>query len=273
MKLKRILPELFFFSLAFLCASQEQVDFYATVSSSGDQSMIKMTTDLFYTKFLIVDGYVINDKRSENYDPSKRNRNISFYAEIEEQDGGWICTLNAVKERTSQSVSLTKKYDSYYKILLDAKPSLENLMHNLSGEETAGSNVTPDNQPQITTLAHATLDAIAGTWAGEDLIEKVLILRSGRGFVIYKNGASMNVSVTTDGNNVNILQKSEANASFFPEIPRDDALKNAGSANPIEWNLTFTGNTLFGKKTTLIANKDSPSGFSMGQLDVRWVRQ
>lgn len=259
--------------MPFLAFSQEEVDFFATVSSSDDQSMIKMTTDLFYTKFQVVDGYVVNDRRSENYNPEGNNRNISFYAEIQEQDGTWLCTLNAVKERTNESVSLTKTYDSYYKILLDAKPSLENLMHNLTGGETAAGNDASAAPIQPAAPVPATLDAIAGTWTGEDSIEKVLILRSGRGFVIYKNGASMNVAVTTDGDSVNVLQQSEANASFFPELSREDALRNAGSANPIEWNLTFAGDTLFGTKTTLIANRNSPSGYSMGQQDVRWVRQ
>ncbi|HAZ96259.1 MAG TPA: hypothetical protein DCW73_03225, partial [Treponema sp.] len=70
--------------LATFAFSAETVDFFATVSSSKDSNMIKMTTDLFFAQFQTVDGYSVNDRRNENYDPGAETRNISFYAEIQE---------------------------------------------------------------------------------------------------------------------------------------------------------------------------------------------
>ncbi|MGN0730082.1 TP0183 family DNA metabolism protein [Treponema sp.] len=256
--------------------SAETVDFFATVSSSKDTGMIKMTTDLLFNQFQTVDGYTVRDRRNETYISGASTANISFFAEIQEDpDGGWLCTLNAIKPDGKQNVSATKKYDSYYKILLDARPSLENLLTNLTGniqipeertaaqEERAKSTVPGDTQ----------LDAIAGTWTGEELIEKVLILRGGRGFVIFKNGASMNISVTVQDDSIKIRQNGRPNASFFPEIPRQEALKNAQTASPIEWNMTLSGNTLSGKKTTLVEDKNSPTGIKEGEIEVSWTKR
>ena len=108
----------------------------------------------------------------------------------------------------------------------------------------------------------------------QDHIEKILILRGGRGFVIFENGASMNVSVEEAGSSVKITQTSRPNASFFPELPRALALKNAAQSQPVEWNLTLTEDgSLKGSKTTLVESRSSDTGVSRGTVDVEWKRR
>ena len=48
--------------LAVFALSAETVDFFATVSSSKDSNMIKMTTDLFFAQFQAVDGYSVTEE-------------------------------------------------------------------------------------------------------------------------------------------------------------------------------------------------------------------
>ena len=114
---------------------------------------------------------------------------------------------------------------------------------------------------------------LAGTWSGEELIEKILILRGGRGFIVFKNGASMTISVSIEGESVTVKQYGKSNASFFPELPRQEALKIAATASPIEWKLKLDGNTLAGTKKTLVADKKSSTGVSEGVVNVSWVKQ
>lgn len=280
MRGKSLFTQIGFLFLTVCLHAAESVDFYATVSSSADSGMIKMTTDLFFNQLQSLDGYTVTDKRGSTYDPSTAARtSIAFFAEIQEDsDGSWICTLNAVKASDGKNVSETKKYASYYKILLDAKSSLENLFRNLSGEApvqdspaqaSVPRNYTPPQQAQES--PDSALDDLAGTWRGEQFIEKILILRGGRGFVVFKNGATMNISVTITGKNVRIVQTGGSNASFFPEIPRQLALQNAPGAKPIEWNLTLTDKaTLKGVKSTLVEN--SGSGVTDGTLEVTWSK-
>ncbi len=277
-KVRKVLLNIsFLFALSFLYPV-ESVDFFATVTSSKDSAMIKMTTDLFFMQFQSIGGYTVNDRRQEEYNPSEITSNISFFAEINEDDeGGWICCLNAITSNKSGNVSLTKKYDSYHRILLDAKASLENLLNNLaenmegspsSKEDFFASDAVPSN-----IAGDELIETIAGTWKGEEMIEKVLLLRGGKGFVIYKNGASMNVDVTASGNSVRIVQNCKPNASFFPEIPRQDALKKAADAEPIEWNLMLYGDTLHGKKTTLTQEKGAGSKIERGDIEVTWTKR
>ncbi len=271
--------------LALKINAASLVDFYATVSSSSDTNMIRMTTDLFYTQLQSLEGYIVNDKRDIPFSEDKAiSSNIAFYAEIQEDNPtGWICTLNAIKNNEHKNVSATKKYSSYYKILMDAKSSLENLLYNLNSNlessknlnessENFNSSQNPQNQNNLS--EEQNLDILAGTWSGEDSIEKIIITRSGRGFVIFKNGASMNVSVEINGNSVKIKQAVRSNASFFTEIPRTLALQNATNAPAIEWNLSLSSqNTLEGEKQTLIEDQENPGKVKIGKINVKWTKK
>ncbi|MCQ2247536.1 MAG: hypothetical protein MJZ50_00850 [Treponema sp.] len=286
-KKKHLLLKTMILILGTIFCHAEQVDFYATVSSSEDTAMIKMTTDLFYTKFMILDGYTVNDMRSLPWTRENHRGSTSFYVQVEEDsDGGWICTLTAIKPDGIQNVSSTKKYDTYYKILMDSKASLENLMLNLTMAEGNAETAIqePEAQPQPVENSTAAgpaspssemMDSIAGTWTGEELIEKILILRGGRGFVIFKNGARMNISISPQNgtNLINIIQNGKSNASFFPELQREAALKLAPTAEPVEWEMMLQDESLVGIKKTLVEDKKSPSGYSRGQISVKWTKE
>ena len=258
-------------SAARLCATQ--VEFYATVSSSANTGMITMTTDLFFNQLQSLDGYTVIDKRDIRYsEENAPTASIAFYAEIQENDeGAWVCTLNAIKADEQKNVSETKTYASYYKILLDAKSSLENVLTNITG---AAQQRGPALSSDTAAPPSGGIDRIAGTWAGEQNIDRVVILRGGKGFVIFKNGASMNISVSISGTSVTIKQTGRSNASFFPDLPREVALKNATQAAPIEWALTLTdSSTLTGSKTTLVSDESSPTGTALGTLPVEWKKK
>lgn len=271
-KSKFILSLILLFSVSSSLFAQKTVDFYATVTSSSDTNTIKMTTDLYFTQFQGLDGYLVSDKRDTAFgDVVNPGCDIAFYAEIQESDGGWSCTLNAIGSK-GQHISETRTYASYYKILLDAKSSLENLLNNVASgvSSTTDSVQAESNEP----YTEATLETLAGTWTGEALVDKVIILRGGNGFVIFKNGASMNVAVTIKGSNVTVVQKGRSNASFHPEINRELALKTATDAAPIKWTLTtMSAVSMKGTKSTLVEDSESSSGVKTATLDVEWTKQ
>lgn len=247
----------------------EQVDFYATVSDSGDSNMVSMITDLYLSQMQTISGYTVQDKRGTSYDAkTASDSNISFWAQIlETESGEWSCTLNAVKASTGKSLSLTKTYSSYYLILMDSKDSLENLLSNISSSN--------DDLPQVKSAAGGTnLESLSGNWAGGSSIDKVVIMKGGRGFVIYKNGASMNIAIEMKGTKIIVTQQGKSNASFYPSLSREVAMQNAMTAQPTVWELTIIdADTLRGTETTLIADASSPSGASRGTVSAEWIRK
>ena len=258
---------------AFLSAQAKRALYvYASSSSSGDPAVIKMTEDLFFSQLEALDLFDIQDRRQTVYstDILKQHANTSdllFYAQIYEKKGEWVSVLHLVEAATGKEAVTEKQYDGYYKILMEAKNSLASLIKDFGNGET--SQAKQVFQPQTPNTEN-----LSGTWYGEEYIDKIILLRGGRGFVIFKNGASMNISVTISGKTLTALQQSKPNASFFPEIPREAALINAVNAEPVRWEMTIESESaMSGVKYTLVEAKGSgqPS-VTQGSINVRWRR-
>lgn len=229
--------------------------YYGAVSNSSDAGIIGMTEELFYTQLMQLDKYSVVDRRDTRYteDAIKQADGAAvFYAEIMENDGAWECTLHALNPSRQKHALFNKKYDTYYKILTEAKTSLASVLRDM--EEPARQS------GEAAAPAQVSLNALAGNWSGDSAINKVVLLRGGKGFVIFKNGASMNIDVIIQKNAVTITQTSKPNASFYPDLPREIALVAAQTAPPIEWVFTMTdSNTLTGVQKTVRVSNSSAS--------------
>ena len=275
-----------FFFVFFPVFSQGKysIDYFGIVAPGIDDNMSKMTSDLYYTQLCEINGYTINDKRigirmadtpqTSEFEDGK----ISFYAVItkKENSSKWISTINIYDSSRKATLSEAKEYDSFYKILMEPKTSLQETISTLlSGGGTIASTDSSNSSSSKNTTKLQSTEFLSGTWGGEDTIDKIVIMRGGRGFVIFKNGSSMNITVEikSDGSSQNIIitQNGKANASFFPELPREVALKEAVNADPVKWILTLDDDdTLSGIKSTLILN----DGVAInGTMNVVWKRK
>lgn len=248
------------------------VEYYKMITSLTDQSKVKMTEDLFYTQLLSFQGYNVVDKRPAQYEGDLSNKNpdtIFFYVSIQEENNQWHCTLYAGQPQLNKKAEVTHTYDSFFKILTEAKPSIQNILDQLSTKQSASVR-------QGLSVITPTYDSIAGTWVGEPTINKIVLLRGGRGFVIFNNGASMNISVEIRGNTVICTQSGQGNASYFPDIPREMALVAALDATPIVWTMQMTNeNTMVGTKESLkpIQQGNDLVGVETGTSSVTWSKQ
>ena len=268
----------YFLTIFMMCSHVVAVDveFYSLTSTHSDSSKIKMTEDLFYTQLLSLPEYRVVDKRPVTYNGTTDNPNqdtMIFYGELYEQDNTWICTLTLEQPHLDKKSQVTSNYDSYFKILSDAKSSISQLFSNISNSSLG---VTSSRTAPQGAVGTPTFDNLSGTWSGESSINKIVLLRGGRGFVIFNNGASMNITVEINGSTIVCTQAAKPNASFFPELPREVALVAAMNAQPITWTMTLANNsTLTGTKESLqaIMVAGSAVGAEMGTSQVTWTRQ
>ena len=274
---------------ASLLAEDLSVDYYGVVSSSSDSNMLKMAQDVFFTQLKSIDGIKVDDRRPDLSKTSlsipeflKTNAEVYFYAEISEQksDSGqtvWNCRFNAVTSEDKITHSVTENYESYYKILVGAKNEIEKVLSDLKSPTQSFEGSNKKNLSQDF-KAGVDIESLAGTWQGEPYCDKIIILRGGRGFVIFKNGATMNIKIsvkkaTFGGKTTNLefSQVGKPNASYFPELPREKALECAAKAAPITWNFALTSaDTLEGIKNTVIQKGD---GFETGTINSVWTRK
>lgn len=264
-------------SLFLACGSAvaTDVEFYSLSSTVTDSSKVQMTEDLFFTQLLSLHQYKIVDKRPTGYLGTPANPSqdtLVFYGELQENGSNWTCTLHLEQPHLNKKAQVTGTYDSYFKILSEAKSSISQLFANLEAPTTA----TTTSYKQKAPAGAPTFDSLSGTWIGEASINKIVLLRGGRGFVIFNNGASMNISVEIQGHTIICTQAAKSNASFFPELPREVALVAAMNAQPITWTMTLSNNgTMTGTKRSLLAVVDSGTavGAEMGTTEVTWIRQ
>ena len=275
---------LFIFS-AGLSAQSYFIDYYGIVSTEIDENMSKMTSDLYYTQLTEINNFTITDKRTS---PNLKNRpDISVFSEnalsfftliTKDSDSDkWITTYYVIDKANNEEHSKQKKFDSFYKILMEPKDVLRQTIKQLIENDTSAKTLTSQTSsedPDLTTTDISSTEELSGTWTGEDNIRKIVIMRGGRGFVIFKNGATMNIIVelSDDESNKQVLitQKGHSNASFYPELQRSAALTAAVSAEPIKWTLTLiNGNTLKGIKETLLPEGNS---YKQGTVSVIWTR-
>lgn len=269
-----------------------QVEYYGVVAKSSDKGMLKMAQDTFYTQLKSIDGMEVSDKRPDissvlsgipdfsNSPPQK----VVFYSEIEELSDGtdvikWKCSFVAKSVKSGKQYSNQQIYDSFYKILINSKNSIEEVFQPLKSSAFADGRKTPPDEALNGKHGESiNSESLAGIWSGEANADKIVLLRGGRGFIIFKNGATMNISVQTEkeenGAKVLISQVGKSNASFYPELPRETALKSAATAEPIKWEFkTQDAKTLTGTKSTLIQSKETPSLAEQGTVSSTWTKK
>ena len=272
------------FNISAFSQNKYSIDYFGIVAAGVDDNMSKMTSDLYYTQLCEINGYTVNDKRigirmasapqSSDFEDGK----ISLYAVISKKGNTskWISTINIYDSSRKAVFSEAKEYDSFYKILMEPKASLQETISTLlSGSGTVAQAPVGSASPSKPAAKIQSTEFLSGTWGGEETIDKIVIMRGGRGFVIFKNGSSMNITVEiqTEGSSQNIVitQNGKANASFFPELPREVALKEAVNAKPIKWIFNINDDdTLSGTKSTLILSDGVAAN---GTLDVVWKRK
>lgn len=254
----------------------QTINYFGVLSTDLDSNMSKMTSDLYYTQLCELTNITVNDCRNEASSITSEDQltlsdeNLNFYFKVSKTDESkWISSLFLVNKKTLKITSESKEYDSFYKILMEPKNTLQENLKKLYENYLSGSvsnitaNLKDDSKfPDFSKLPKIfSTEELSGTWNGESYIDKIVIMRGGRGFVIFNNGASMNISIKIDNaenkDSIIITQTSRTNASFYPNIDRKIALAAAYDANPIEWTLKLIdSNTLQGTKRTLIPAED-----------------
>ena len=257
------------------------IHYYGIKATELDSNMAKMISDLYYTQLSELQNYNVTDERTDsllNAIPDKNNfsnNSFCFYVQISKINNSDKWETKFYLQNNEKDEVENKEYESFYKILMEPKNTLQATLSQLLS--STNQILSKSDQKSEKTITNSiSTDFLAGTWSGEENINKIIIMRSGRGFVIFNNGASMNINIQitklNSKNQIIITQQGKSNASFFPELPRNVALNVAKSANPIKWIFTLSDNdTLTGIKNTIsLSNNDQTIPT---ETNVSWIRK
>ncbi len=103
---------------------------------------------------------------------------------------------------------------------------------------SAESPVEGDTPRELRAVSN--IDSLAGSWQGEDGIDKIMLLRGGRGVAVLSSGVSISLEVILSGDDLVIRQKGAANPRQFSDLPDPVARQAANVAPPLEWRFMIT---------------------------------
>ena len=176
--------------------------------------------------------------------------------------------------------TISKIYGNANLILLDSRILVNNLFDmsirlengNIAQENTVKQPTSEDGTPvEITNI-----ESLAGSWRGENGIERIEIMRGGRAIAVLSSGVSIFLSLKLTGGQLIVTQSGAPNARQFTNLPDNIAKKAAELGKTPAWKFLVSKDNkiLFGEKTytEIIYNNDSIISNKEVTEKVKWIK-
>lgn len=140
--------------------------------------------------------------------------------------------LKGRKEQFTRIIS--KVYGALNKVLLDSRILVLTLFDfSMPLEQLAGSQEENEMTHEFGYID--SIDTLAGSWKGEKGLDRVMILRGGRGMAVFSSGVSISLDLKIDHGYLCVTQKGRLEPRQFLNIPDNIALQAVEQTNPPEW--------------------------------------
>ena len=181
--------------------------------------------------------YTIFDLRSQSVPadfPNDTAIDYIFFGALEEVPDGIKLEL-ILKGRTEQLTRIISKvYDNVNKILLDSRLLVFNLFDfSVPLEQLARSLPQTEQNTEFGYID--TVDSLAGSWKGEQGLDRVMILRGGRGMAVFSSGVSVSLDLKIDNGYLLVTQIGSLQPRQFLNLPDEIARQAVQKTNPPQW--------------------------------------
>ena len=182
-------------------------------------------------------AYTIFDLRNQSVPADFPNDPVIdyiFFGALEEVPEGIKLEL-ILKGRTEQLTRIISKvYDNVNKILLDSRLLVFNLFDfSVPLEQLARSLPQTEQNTEFGYIE--TVDSLAGSWKGEPGLDRVMILRGGRGMAVFSSGVSVSLDLKIDNGYLLVTQKGSLQPRQFLNLPDEIARQAVQKTNPPQW--------------------------------------
>lgn len=275
---------LFAIVTAVVCAQESPV--VAAYTLSGDdvgEHIVATVNDLVFSFIRELRTYQIRDMRRETLPRDlgvPDGINYIFYGSIQGQSDGIKLELILKGGPFQITRIISRVFENTNRILLESRMLVRDLFDltvQLPEPPPVQTNLAISPE-QVTPPSNkvANLDSLAGTWTGERGVEKILILRGGRGVVVLSSGISLSVELGISGNELVVKQKSGVTSRQFLDLNDAVAKEAALLAPPLEWvfAISYDNAVLSGIKKNVSVKNDGITVLSISPLieNVEWKR-
>lgn len=181
--------------------------------------------------------YTIFDLRSQSVTadfPNDPAIDYIFFGALEEVPEGIKLELILKGRKDQVTRIISKVYDNINKILLDSRLLVFNLFDfSVPLEQLARSLPQTEQNTEFGYID--TVDSLAGSWKGEQGLDRVMILRGGRGMAVFSSGVSVSLDLKIDNGYLLVTQKGSLQPRQFLNLPDEIARQAVQKTNPPQW--------------------------------------
>ena len=181
--------------------------------------------------------YTIFDLRSQSVPadfPNDPAIDYIFFGVLEEVPEGIKLELILKGRKDQVTRIISKVYDNINKILLDSRLLVFNLFDfSVPLEQLARSLPQTEQNTEFGYID--TVDSLAGSWKGEQGLDRVMILRGGRGMAVFSSGVSVSLDLKIDNGYLLVTQKGSLQPRQFLNLPDEIARQAVQKTNPPQW--------------------------------------
>ena len=181
--------------------------------------------------------YTIFDLRSQSVPadfPNDPAIDYIFFGVLEEVPEGIKLELILKGRKNQVTRIISKVYDNINKILLDSRLLVFNLFDfSVPLEQLARSLPQTEQNTEFGYID--TVDSLAGSWKGEQGLDRVMILRGGRGMAVFSSGVSVSLDLKIDNGYLLVTQKGSLQPRQFLNLPDEIARQAVQKTNPPQW--------------------------------------
>ena len=222
--------------------------------------------------------YTILDLRSQTVPadfPKNPAIDYIFFGMLKEAPEGIKLEL-VLKGREDQFTRIISKvYGNINKILLDSRLLVFNLFD--FSVPLEGLTVSTPQNEQDTEFGYVeTVDSLAGSWKGEKGLDRVMILRGGRGMAVFSSGVSVSLDFKIDNGYLLVTQKGSLQPRQFLNLPDEIARQAVQQTNPPQWQFLVSPDKKILSGTKVDAeiqyNETSIISIKYDTATVEWLR-
>lgn len=229
---------LLFISLPSMLSALPGVAVYQLQDAVITEQTAQTVDNLVFSFIKELKTYTIFDLRSMPV-PTDFPEDISidyiFFGVLEEVPEGIKLEL-VLKGRQEQFTRIISKvYDNVNKILLDSRLLVFNLFDFSVPLEQLAVSVSQSSERSAEFGYIETVDSLAGSWKGEQGLDRVMILRGGRGMAVFSSGVSVSLDLKIDNGYLLVTQKGSLQPRQFLNLPDEIARQAVQQTNPPQW--------------------------------------
>ncbi|MCD1654609.1 hypothetical protein K7J14_07815 [Treponema zuelzerae] len=267
---------------------------YSLQYENTPTTVVKTVNDIVFSFIREQRNYRIIDLRNE---PLREDLSVPegsdflFYGTLLSRSDGMKLEL-VLKGGVDQTTRIISRvYENSNKILLESRLLVRDLFdrsialpdppspdETLSASTQQSSNVliAPKQDEPYSLKKVTDLDSLSGSWQGESGIEKIMILRGGRGVAVLESGISISLELIRGENELIIRQKGSVHIRQFLDLPDAVARQAVSIVPPLEWRFLSTedDSKLIGTSFGVVIKHDGKNILTMEpkQEKIEWSR-